>query len=1087
MSAPSFSSFPPSFTSFPELDPGPSSRPSTTATDKAKERKQRKKDKLRNDQDVDRKHKKSKHSPEKDKEKGRVKGREKEDKRSSRHRSRSNSLARNDQRDEERRQKVEEDRQVRADHALESRERLVYFSDRKGDSLNAHYGGLHAGDVPKYRLVAGGRSVLGLRPGLSVVHRGRHGLEIAPYGRRKMPALTDSSSRRKLMAPPTRRLIASAESTYKYPEIDGFLRIRGQDSRRDIQDYREVDPSKQDDSDESDSSAESATSDEDSETPRLTSLQATLKTLEESLTSNPEHIPTWLSLLSHTLGTVPEESRRAAKARADISVSLLSRALGAHSSNSRSRVLRLKFLRAGEEIWDDRKLYDEWEKAVQVNDVEVWLAWLDWRVRTPSYSLLEDVVRDSTRISRALGSTLDEVGQVRLLWRVSVALRDAGYVERATAVFQAQAEWLFCTPPALRNHTPSNQLSALEDFWDAEVPRLGEVGASGWAAWEASGRLEQETQMAQMVQPSADDADPFSRWANSEMHADHALTFSLRSADDDADDPYAVVLFSDIRPFLFPLRGERAKDVFRRAWLAFLGLHVPGFLASTSEHFEGNADDRWAYEHLAGSSHLQAVFPQAALARRIAADAHAGVLVGREREYGDGFGPVKDWGYGTIGPLDAFGFNTWTMWGAQDVKNVDHATVREVFKWCKSPGNDHAWDALCLAFEASLNIKGALKTSKSFLATAPSSLPHWTAHARLESIRGRLNDARKVYQTVLVESASDRRPGECAMWRDWAQMEWLAEQDEAAIRVILRSSQTSGSGGTAILRAKRSLEALANEQDGNVWQERNAWIQLAALLELLTSSPQAAASLFDAYLETFHEGTPAHENLTIALLSMLYNHIVVLKKPSPPALLRDRVERAVDVYPNNTAIVGMFLEAEKGQGVWGRVRTMLGETAADGTRKEKGIARRFLEVWIAGWEKGRWEAEVERIRSALSAAVEDDRTRGSAVLWRLVIAFEIRAKQPEHAKKLLFRAVHECPHVKALYLLAFGPLRVVFNNRELRQWADTMAERGIRMRAGLDEVAGDWTDGGEENGSASDAGEAEIEERARELRRLRPY
>ena len=52
---------------------------------------------------------------------------------------------------------------------------------------------------------------------------------------------------------------------------------------------------------------------------------------------------------------------------------------------------------------------------------------------------------------------------------------------------------------------------------------------------------------------------------------------------------------------------------------------------------------------------------------------------------------------------------------------------------------------------------------------------------------------------------------------------------------------------------------------------------------------------------------------------------------------------------------------------------MLGETTADGTGKEKGIARRVAEVWVAGWEKGRWEAEVERVRSGLLAAVDDDR------------------------------------------------------------------------------------------------------------------
>jgi hypothetical protein len=44
--------------------------------------------------------------------------------------------------------KAEEDRQRRDAPA-------VFYTDRKGDRLNVSYGGLHAGDIPKYRLVGG--------------------------------------------------------------------------------------------------------------------------------------------------------------------------------------------------------------------------------------------------------------------------------------------------------------------------------------------------------------------------------------------------------------------------------------------------------------------------------------------------------------------------------------------------------------------------------------------------------------------------------------------------------------------------------------------------------------------------------------------------------------------------------------------------------------------------------------------------------------------------------------------------------------------------------------------------------------------
>lgn len=68
-------------------------------------------------------------------------------------------------------------------------------------------------------------------------------------------------------------------------------------------------------------------------------------------------------------------------------------------------------------------------------------------------------------------------------------------------------------------------------------------------------------------------------------------------------------------------------------------------------------------------------------------------------------------------------------------------------------------------------------------------------------------------------------------------------------------------------------------------------------------------------------------------------------------------------------------------------------------------------------------------------------------------------------------------------MLAFGPLRSAFNARELDAFVDIMAERGIRMRKGIDEYERTT-----EIGSDTDQGsEDEIEHEARERRMLMPY
>lgn len=89
------------------------------------------------------------------------------------------------------------------------------------------------------------------------------------------------------------------------------------------------------------------------------------------------------------------------------------------------------------------------------------------------------------------------------------------------------------------------------------------------------------------------------------------------------------------------------------------------------------------------------------------------------------------------------------------------------------------------------------------------------------------------------------------------------------------------------------------------------------------------------------------------------------------------------------------------------------------------------------------------------------------------------------AKNLFFLAIKECPLVKELYLLAFGPLRPVFEPRELMRVAEGMVERGLRLRKDVEEPMEIVLSGSREEDD--DYGEEDIEYSAEELRRLRPY
>jgi hypothetical protein len=176
-------------------------------------------------------------------------------------------------------------------------------------------------------------------------------------------------------------------------------------------------------SSDSGESSETSEDEPESDSPVLTSRQLTIRELEEKLRGDPSSVQSWLGLLSHSISTVPLDTKNAARVRAEIAESILSRAVSAHPSNRTSIALRLKYLRAGEEVWDEQKLGREWADALGLRSTEVWMAWLDWKI-SRSRSGLEGIMEDVAHALEHLRHT--EVGSLRVQWRAAVVLQQAG-------------------------------------------------------------------------------------------------------------------------------------------------------------------------------------------------------------------------------------------------------------------------------------------------------------------------------------------------------------------------------------------------------------------------------------------------------------------------------------------------------------------------------------------------------------------------------------------------------------------------------------------------------------------------------------
>jgi hypothetical protein len=142
-------------------------------------------------------------------------------------------------------------------------------------------------------------------------------------------------------------------------------------------------------------------------------------------------------------------------------------------------------------------------------------------------------------------------------------------------------------------------LESLEAFWESEVARIGENGSQGWNRWqretlsEAEALPESPSDIA-----SSTHSDPFIRWYHDETAADRHFrpgkASALSVAEEEEDDPYRVVLFDDIRPFLFVIQNAEVKLQLIYAVLNYLGLPFGVPDLGTNTTFSKDPHLQWA-------------------------------------------------------------------------------------------------------------------------------------------------------------------------------------------------------------------------------------------------------------------------------------------------------------------------------------------------------------------------------------------------------------------------------------------------------------------------------------------------------------
>ncbi|KAL8864230.1 MAG: hypothetical protein Q9174_007427, partial [Haloplaca sp. 1 TL-2023] len=243
-------------------------------------------------------------------------------------------------------------------------------------------------------------------------------------------------------------------------------------------------------------------------------------------------------------------------------------------------------------VWERAKLLAQW-KTIQDEhpfSLPLWKSYLDFHQSTLHSFRLEDVRKqcqdglDRLQQARCQPSCSQThisdiyVVQVYLVLRLSLLLRQGGFSEVGLAIWQALLEFEYNRPSHLSRTKHdgrgqsrySESVLDFETFWDSEVPRVGEPNARGWS--------DSRDDDIDLPQPHADDGacsqakrNPINAWADAESKAQSSSIIPGRTLDEASDDPYRVVLFSDIKSVLIESSATSESHVVS-AFLCFCQL-----------------------------------------------------------------------------------------------------------------------------------------------------------------------------------------------------------------------------------------------------------------------------------------------------------------------------------------------------------------------------------------------------------------------------------------------------------------------------------------------------------------------------------
>ncbi|PHH76135.1 hypothetical protein CDD80_1767 [Ophiocordyceps camponoti-rufipedis] len=905
----------------------------------------------------------------------------------------------------------------------------LFVIDTKGDPLIRKYG-LDRYRIPSYSRYGGNR-VLGT-DGRLVIHRDGpvQKFSLLLPGQRLSDLLGERSSSSRdrgglrsgnWIQPKALRLRPRRNKIADDDEEEGYLCLESPRKRRrhhlhsessdgeDATPWRSIEAKAKVDDEEEDASSESDVAEPDDP------LRWKSSQLHRRVKDHPDDIAGWLELVAHQdivlSGDNKAEndvSENAARSVSEVKVNLLESALPHATRPSDRETVLVALMREGVKIWSRNVAAKKW---AQISDDEngsfdLWKTHVDYAmssITTVQYEAVKTMMVERLHQQvRSRGPQSFSREAIYVFLRTTRFIHDAGYKELAVAAWQALLELNLFRPEGIDSQAQA--LATFRDFWESEVPRLGDAGAQGWKQYVQNGGVGDAPEPVTNVEPvKASQQDSYSAWGATERLRGERASMPARTMDTGTDDdPFRVVMYSDIEPLLFLIPQSELEEMTGQlvdAYLLFCGL-PPVFRDSDF------TDTAWHDQFVVrtcGNIQLQPVW---------------------EAEGGDDTWtrkpPLFDGGSCHLRLSASLLFSGSAWFRYLNVAGEDHvvdlswveSTLKQLVYSANMPTLALYYLGLCFVRDA-----GSIrKHAKALLKRYPTDVRLYNGYALAEFANGNDELAIKVLASAVKSEALASTSTGFILFKTWSWIELQRGNKELATRrlcAVVDKSLLTDEGVISPLVAtqanNRFQYGTSRSLDEGDQEAARGHIECLALLAYLThkggSEPasksqgniSAATKVLTLAMEDNCLGSSTKELLLQCASKMLYFHST--KGPFRRAFMREQLAGFINRFPQNTMFISLFAWADTGVGVIDETRQLLADKVL--TKTHDAVSSRLLAV---SYELTRGNAH--RTRAALQQAVSSEACRSSVVLWLWYVRFcRSQASLRAGAGEVLYRAL----------------------------------------------------------------------------------